>query len=101
LWTATALRLLGMRLFRIRIQVKSKLPPKAEREPKCSSSTQGEDHVDRGLHFHRLVVEQVGPVAPGLDGIHGGLLQHGRPADDVQIFDRPVLEISACSTTVP
>src|ERR1019366_4797602 len=74
--------------FRTRIQVKSKAPcQRRDMEPECLSSTERKDHVNRGLHFYRLVVEQVGSVAPGLHSIHGGLLQHGRSTDDVESFN--------------
>jgi len=85
-----------------RIQVKSEAHSQdGGKSQKRSSSAQREDHVHRGLHFHWFVVEQVGPVAPGPDGLKGGLLQHGRTADDVQVSIDPVLEIVACRTTVP
>jgi hypothetical protein len=55
----------GMRLFRIRIQVKSMASfQKSEKRPDIESSTQGEDHVDRGIHLDGLTIEQIGPVAP-------------------------------------
>jgi len=47
------------------------------------SSVQPEDHVDGGFHFHRLIVQQVRPVAPGADGIERGLLQHRGAAHHV------------------
>lgn len=36
----------------------------------------GEDHVDRGFYLDWLMIEQVGAVAPCLDGFDGGLSQH-------------------------
>ena len=79
------------------------LPAKdAAGSQKFASPTQGEDHVDGGLHLDRLVVEQVGPVAP---------LSSPRPvaaccnmAGPLTTFRSsivPVLEMVACSTTVP
>ena len=89
-------------LFKIRIQVKSEAPPTAAERARKFSSAQGEDHVHRGLHFHRLVVEQVRPVSPGLDRLQSSLLQHGRSAEDTaDSRSVPVLEIVAWSTTVP
>jgi hypothetical protein len=46
------------------------------------------DHVNRGLYFDRLSVEEVRLVAPGPDGVHGRRLQHGRTTDDSKVLDR-------------
>src|SRR5271157_211556 len=67
----------------------SLFPQKSGMEAESSSSTHLEDHIHRGLHFHGLVVEQVGPVAPGLHGVESSLAQRGRPTDYVEIFDHP------------
>jgi hypothetical protein len=46
------------------------------------------EHVNRGLYFDGLSVEEVRLVAPGPDGVHGRLLQRGRTTDDSEVLDR-------------
>src|SRR5215831_15615577 len=77
--------------FGIRIQVKNKAPSQMERSRRLNLSTQGEDHVDCGLHLDGFVVEQVRPVTPGLDRIERRLLQHGGAGDDVKVLNGPGL----------
>ena len=77
--------------FEIRIQVKNKAPSQPGKSRRIKSSTQGEDHVDRGLHLDGLVIEQVRPITPRLHRIESRLLQHGRTAHHVEILDRTLL----------
>src|SRR5271157_4574359 len=62
--------------------------PKWRQRAVDSSTTHGEGHAHRGLHVHRLSVEKVWLVAPGLNCIQRRLSQHGWSADSTEIFDR-------------
>ena len=53
-----------------------RLVPKARADTRSRSAFEFEDHVHGGFHFDGLLVEQVWTIAPGLDGIDRGLLQH-------------------------
>ena len=54
------------------------LPP-MNQFPFGGSVAQSENHADGCFHFYGIIVELVRPVAPGLHGIVGSLLQHHRP----------------------
>ena len=36
---------------------------------------------------HGLVVESIGPVSPGLNGVERGVAQHGRAAQDAEMLN--------------
>src|SRR5580692_529738 len=56
-------------------------------DEQTDSALELEDHTDRGFHFDGLIVEQIGTIAPGFNGIECGLLQHRRPTDDLKMLD--------------
>src|SRR5580704_12482034 len=54
-------------------------------------TTQSKDNRNRGIHIHRLTVEQGGFVTPLTDGVHRVLHQQRRTGDVSQLLDRAVL----------
>lgn len=54
--------------------------------PSELSAAQREDDVDGGFYFDGLVIEEIGAVAPGLHGFDGCLAEHGRTAEDAEVF---------------
>src|SRR5580704_11951033 len=54
---------------------------------RVSTTAEAEDDIDLRFYLHRLAIEQVGSVAPGLHCFHRGLLKHRRTTKDVEIFD--------------
>jgi hypothetical protein len=45
------------------------------------------DDIDGGFHFDRLIVEQIGAIAPAFNCVNGGLDQHGMTAQRTKIFN--------------
>src|SRR5580704_231447 len=52
---------------------------------------QRENHVDRGVDFDRLVIEQRRPIAPLPHRIERGLYQQWMPGDDFELLHRAIL----------
>ena len=48
---------------------------------------EGEVHCDLGFYFHRLAVQQVGPVTPLTHRINGRRNKHGMATDRMHTFD--------------
>jgi len=63
--TATALRLLGMRLYSDSHSGQKQGPfPFIGKGPEGVSASEAEDHVDRRLHLDWIIVEEIRPIAP-------------------------------------
>src|ERR1700739_4256626 len=60
---------------------------KGDSSERSESAIDSKDHVHRGFDFDRLLVEQIGAIAPGLYCVDRGLLQHRRAADDLKVLD--------------
>src|ERR1700679_160144 len=52
-----------------------------------TSSTETEDHVDGGIDFDRLIIEQVRAITPASNGVQSRLTQHGRTVDYLEVLD--------------
>src|SRR6185312_16810784 len=66
-------------------------PSRAWGGPHGISATEGKDDVHLRFHLHRLTIQQIGLVTPGLHSFHGRLLKHGWSADDLEILNRAFL----------
>src|SRR5580692_8105847 len=52
---------------------------------------QRENHIDRGVHFDRLAIEQRRPITPLAHRVERGLYQQRMPGDDFELLHRAIL----------
>ncbi len=51
------------------------------------AAVHGKDDIDGGFDLDGLTVEEVGAVAPGLDGVDGRALEHRTAGEDAEVGD--------------
>src|SRR5204863_3633062 len=66
-------------------------PAKLANHPVRLSAREREIDLDRGIHVHRLAIQDVRLVTPLFDGVNGCLCEQRMAADHVQILNGSIL----------